>query len=310
MKILKYLRKYPELYEKLKNTYGYTFGMWPLKKVYLKYVGIKWDDERLKLLGSEKCNEVLSGMIKSNKPFMLARYGSSEFRSIMNDKDFPLVCYYSGFFPQDINLLPKFKEVYLESSKSIDIFLIWNYRNHFLKELNLVKQFPNIKHLSLTIDIGCFNEPWIKELEGKKVLVIHPFKKTIELQHEKRVELGILPKFKSLEVIKAIQTIAGNSDPRFEDWFDALDYMKEEINEKDFDIAIIGCGAYGLPLAAYIKSIGKQAIHLAGKTQLLFGIKGKRWNNNPDINYTKHWISPLPEDIPDNHTKIEDGCYW
>ena len=113
-----------------------------------------------------------------------------------------------------------------------------------------------------------------------------------------------------LEVIKAIQTIAGNSDPRFEDWFDALDYMKEEINEKDFDIAIIGCGAYGLPLAAYIKSIGKQAIHLAGKTQLLFGIKGKRWNNNPDINYTKHWISPLPEDIPDNHTKIEDGCYW
>ena len=45
----------------------------------------------------------------------------------------------------------------------------------------------------------------------------------------------------------------------------------------DFDVAIIGCGAYGFPLAAKLKQAGKQAIHLAGATQLLFGIKGKRW---------------------------------
>ena len=32
-------------------------------------------------------------------------------------------------------------------------------------------------------------------------------------------------------------------------------YMKNEIAAKDFDIALIGCGAYGMPLAAYVKSL-------------------------------------------------------
>ena len=306
MTLLNKLRKYPTFYEVLKTIYGYTFGLWPFKEIYLKYIGINGK----KVLNKKKINEVLVQKIKSGEPFMLARYGSSEFRAIINDKDFHLVCFYSGFFPQDEKLRKKFIKTYFDSSKLIDIFLIWNYRNHFLKEFKLVKKFPNVKYLSRTFYVGCFNEPWIKSLKGKKVLVVHPFKKTIESQHKKREKLGILPKLKSFEVIKAVQTIAGNKDPRFETWFDALDYMKKEIDKKDFDIAIIGCGAYGLPLAAHVKSIGKQSIHLAGKTQLLFGIKGKRWDNDPGISYTKDWISPLDEDKIQNYKKIEEGCYW
>jgi len=306
MNPLNLLRKSPRLYNILKNMYGYTFGMWPFKEIYLKYIGI----DGKKVLNKRKVNNIVVQKIKSGEPFMLARYGSSEFRAIMNKKDFPLVCFYSGFFPQDEKLRDKFIKTYLSSSKLIDIFLIWNYRNHFFKELNLVKRFQNIKYLSRTIYVSCLDDPWIKELKGKKVLVIHPFKKTIEQQMEKRKELGILPKLKSLEVIKAVQTIAGNKDPRFKTWFDALDYMKKEIDKKDFDIAIIGCGAYGLPLAAYVKSIGKQSIHLAGKTQLLFGIRGKRWDNDPLVPYNEYWISPLLEDTPKDHTKIEKGCYW
>ena len=42
----------------------------------------------------------------------------------------------------------------------------------------------------------------------------------------------------------------------------------------DFDVALIGCGAYGFPLAAKLKTAGKQAIHLGGVLQALFGIKG------------------------------------
>jgi hypothetical protein len=147
-------------------------------------------------------------------------------------------------------------------------------------------------------------------LKDKKVLVIHPFKKTIEKQHKKRVKLDMLPKLKKLEVIKAVQTLADNRDPRFETWFDALEHMKDEISKKDFDIAIIGCGAYGLPLAAHVKSLGKQALHLGGGVQLLFGIKGKRWDNSPNIKYTKDWIYPLEEDKMKDFKKIEGGAYW
>ena len=53
--------------------------------------------------------------------------------------------------------------------------------------------------------------------------------------------------------------------------------MYTEAVKIDFDTAIIGCGAYGFPLAAKLKAAGKQAFHMGGATQLLFGIKGSRW---------------------------------
>ena len=54
-----------------------------------------------------------------------------------------------------------------------------------------------------------------------------------------------------------------------------------EISEIDFEIAIIGAGAYGLPLGAFIKKIGRQAIHLGGATQILFGVRRARWEVDP-----------------------------
>ena len=73
----------------------------------------------------------------------------------------------------------------------------------------------------------------------------------------------------------------GQTDERFKDRFEALDYMYKEALKIDFDIAVIGCGAYGICLASMLKNAGKQAFHLGGITQLWFGIKGKRWDNIP-----------------------------
>ena len=50
--------------------------------------------------------------------------------------------------------------------------------------------------------------------------------------------------------------------------------MKSQMDQTDYDIALIGCGAYGFPLAAHAKRMGKQAIHMGGSLQLLFGIRG------------------------------------
>lgn len=68
-----------------------------------------------------------------------------------------------------------------------------------------------------------------------------------------------------------MQTIADSRDERFSDWFEALEHMYSEAMKEDFDVAIIGCGAYGFPLAAKIKKAGKIGIHLGGAAQLLFG---------------------------------------
>jgi hypothetical protein len=162
------------------------------------------------------------------------------------------------------------------------------------------------------------NIPWTKALEGKNVLVVHPFSKSIEEQYLKRELLfakDILPKF-NLKTIKAVQTVAGNKS-EFKTWFDALDYMKNEIDKVEFDICLIGCGAYGFPLAAHVKRSGKKAVHLGGSLQLLFGIKGKRWENpnyNSIYNYSslmnEHWVRPCEEEKPHNTERVEGATYW
>jgi hypothetical protein len=45
---------------------------------------------------------------------------------------------------------------------------------------------------------------------------------------------------------------------------------------------------------------------------MLFGIKGKRWVDNPKFKdiINEHFVYPSDEDRINNATKVEDGCYW
>lgn len=307
-KLLKKMQKENDsLYKFMRMVYGNTVGLWYFKELYAKHIGFYNGEKRLKLNNVFESDKIISEKIKSGKPFMAGRFGSSEIRGIFRD-EFDILCFYAGFFPRDKKLLGRFKKVYLDAAKSLDILAIWNYKNHFINKIKLMKTLPNIKYIYASD--GNPTRAWLKDLKGKKVLVIHPFKKTIEHQYKKNSELGILPKLKSLEVIKAVQTLGDTEDPRFKTWFDALDFMKKEIDKKDFDIALIACGAYGLPLAAHVKSIGKQALHVGGWLQLIFGIRGGRWDNAKGVKYTKHWTSPMKEDFLENYKVFEGGCYW
>jgi hypothetical protein len=307
-KILEKLRGNVKLYSYFRNLYGGTFGFWWFKSWYAKNIGFYNGEKRIHMFDEPNADDLIIKKIKSGEPFMMARYGSVEFRNLFAD-DIETLCLNAGFFPNHKKYLQKFRKIYFKASKSIDILAIWNYQSHFLNKVRWLKKFSNIKYLIHLKSLGQETHFWIKALEGKRVLVINPFEATIKRQYKKRRELGILPKLKSLQIVKAVQTIAGNKDERFGTWFEALEYMKREIDKKKFDIALIGCGAYGLPLAAYVKSLGKQAIHMGGGLQLLFGIKGKRWEKSED-RFNKYWIYPLDEDVPKNKERIEGGCYW
>ena len=145
-------------------------------------------------------------------------------------------------------------------------------------------------------------------------MVIHPFEESIRKQYLKRELLfsgtEVFPEFE-IKTIKAVQSAAGNS-VEFKSWVEAFDAMKAQMDQIDFDIALIGAGAYGLPLAAHAKTLGKQAVHMGGALQILFGIKGGRWDENPEINcfYNEHWTRPLPEETPAQSGQVEEGCYW
>jgi len=154
--------------------------------------------------------------------------------------------------------------------------------------------------------------PWTNALEGKRILVISPYSKTIKKQYKKRAKLfsnkNILPKF-HLITLTSVNSVGGETNG-FKTWFEALSHMEKEISKIEFDIAILGCGAYGFPLAAYIKRKGKKAVHLGGSTQLLFGIFGKRWETSHFSLINKYWVRPAEDERPKNYKSIEDGCYW
>jgi hypothetical protein len=77
--------------------------------------------------------------------------------------------------------------------------------------------------------------------------------------------------------------------------------------------SIIGAGAYGLPLAACAKKMGKISIHLGGATQLLFGIKGKRWEERSEYAnlINEYWTYASEEEKPPHGDKVDGtGPYW
>jgi hypothetical protein len=311
--------------EKLEYLFGYAESSIRLCYRFLFKKSIpRRKIKRNKLLSPDETNQYIYDLILKGEPFMVARYGATELQ-VMNKflakkyhliRNYPkqlryYICVYSGFFPDDEDLMDRFSQLMIKTSEGLDLLGLWIdlQENYFAKKYATNSKFCDLGSLSL---FNNMEHAWTKALEGKKVLVIHPFEQTILSQYKKRMliyEAGILPEFE-LKTIKAVQTIAGEKDERFPTWFDALEYMKKQIDEVDFDVAILGCGAYGFPLAAYIKSIGKQAIHLGGATQLLFGIKGKRWDNRVPSLYNEYWVYPSEEETPKNANKVEGGCYW
>lgn len=224
------------------------------------------------------------------------------------------LCRLSGFFPNNLQLGEKFYNLVLEDMREIDVLASYIYEEKYIaKYLNCVK-----------VDLDGYyapfmwQNPWTKYLKEKKVLVVHPFVDSIRYQYEhNRDKLfdnpDVLPEFKELLTVKAVQTISDQQDERFDTWFDALQFMKDEISKLDFDIALIGCGAYGMCLAAHVKRMGKQAVHLAGWTQMLFGVYGERWiKDQPQYSkyINEYWIRPLESEKPKGAEKVENGCYW
>lgn len=319
-----------------------------LRKLYSKL----FDSYKLPILQREenpdKASEIICKFLISDSPCMIARFGSTELSAIVNylgvnsSKHSVLkfikgeqpewwwnknimkqMQEWSGFFPPTAENMQKFGDMMMRDINELDLLGCWiSNEGWFARKLNNVKRV----HLRF-LEPFWAQRPWTHYLRGKHVVIVHPFADDILEQYtNKRNKLfadpDILPEFASLRIIKAVQSLGGENKD-FKDWFEALQWMKGEIDKTEYDICLIGCGAYGFPLAAHVKRQGKKAVHIGGSLQLLFGIKGKRWENpNYGVkewgisygSYTsimnEYWIYPNIKERPNNVKKVEGGCYW
>ena len=279
-------------------------------------------------LNRDDFNTVISNLIISGKPIMVGRFGSQEARATAwalgvakgYDKAIPLyvqkrMAVGPGFFPADDEHIRRFGLLMAKSAADLDALAYWDsfMQQWLLKEV--CAEGITISYLENLEPYRNQGNPWTAALSGKRVLVVHPFAKSIEAQYSRKEQLfanrNLLPDFE-LQTLVPPQTIAGSADARYTDWFDALKHLEFEVDSREFDVAIIGCGAYGFPLASHVKRSGRQAIHGGGMVQMLFGIKGKRWDLKPISQelYNSSWIRPSMEERPEHANEVENGCYW
>ncbi len=293
-----------------------------------------------RLLSAATTNKIIGNAILGHEPFWAGRFGGTEMNMIYQTLLFRIhpekdhreeavqkLCMLSGFFPEDVALGEMFVDRMLADCGQMDLVAEWR---RYMEDYIYVKYQPDTR-LTQLLRLEPWNmyqyphskiKPWSAALKGKKVLVVHPFEDSIRKQYEENRRYiferiydaeDILPEFE-LITLKAVQTLAGENDDRFHTWFDALNWMEEQCRQIDFDVAIIGCGAYGFPLAAEIKRMGKIAIHLGGATQIMFGIIGSRWENEYQRFYrdvvNEHWVRPQESEKIAHANAVESACYW
>jgi hypothetical protein len=270
-------------------------------------------------------NEAIKNALSTRSNLLVGRVGASEMKVLnryLLRKRLPFATYNgairheiqlnSGVYPASDDDLDQFAKFYLECIDDIDIFCSW-----FIPGEDRIIKKHNFETITVlpALEPYFFETPWSQTLDGKTILVVTPFVDSIRLQLGRlRLVWGydLFPgvAFKFIRFPHS-QLLTGDQRPN-RHWFDVLAEAQSEIDEVDFEIGLVGAGAATLPLARYMKAIGKAGIAMGGALQILFGVRGRRWDVDPNFSryFNEYWIRPLKEETPPNFKANERGAYW
>lgn len=286
--------------------------------------------ERAKYFGTpvadaEAGNDYLRDCLATNRPLAAGKIGEVELGALLHrmsraqatvvdwGRHTDRLYLNAGVFPPTAEAISRFCDAYGRSLRDLDVLAVW-----FRFGENRVRKVyaPEARAVQLrALEPYFYAQPWSAALADKRVLVITPFADTVRAQYARREHIwpnnpAVLPKF-HLDTLRCPLSAALTA-PRFADWTEALEAMQAEMSRREFDVVLVGAGAWGLPLVAHAKRLGRSGLHLGGSTQILFGIRGARWDMNPAFQsfFNDAWVRPEASDRPENFLKIENGCYW
>jgi hypothetical protein len=278
-------------------------------------------------------NSFVSDHVQNGRPLAAGKVGDTEmevlvkyeradrdperfFRSISEGHELELLYLNCGVFPKRQDVLMSWAERYLDSLAQVDLLGVW----HNAGEREIVAKYAPQATLTgiRALEPYYHDRPWSSALAGKNVAVVTPFARTIADQYARYrgADLfpdkpSVLPDFE-LTVVRAPFS-AGLQPPVHQDWHAALDDLQQSIRAVSFDVCLIGAGAWSLPLCSFIRErLGRPALHLGGALQILFGVRGKRWDRHPVIKllFNDNWTRPLPDETPRRQWRNDGGAYW
>jgi hypothetical protein len=263
---------------------------------------------------------------KSDKPFFIGRNGSTEmealktgFSQAMAEK----LQRYSGIFPATQKSFEAWVQDYTYSMGYLDGAAAGWYAPHASFENNLLDRFcPGIWKTPLrSLEPYYVDEAkqWSRCLAGKRVAVVSSFAETIKSQLQKREQIwpnGLLPEAEWIPVRTYFPPDIAMGDetgwPEATCWQEAVDTTVLNVLRTGATVALIGCGALGMCIGARLRRAGISCILLGGAVQVLFGIKGSRWERHDVISkfWNSAWVYPSFTETPTGANKIEGACYW
>ena len=279
----------------------------------------------------ESNNKIIE-LIQSNKPFYITRLGDHEsvisiqymiYKKVNTDLlKMNNSLYNAGIYSKnDLSKIELYCKLYNQSV--IESNYLASFENLYVENQNFYKNNFNVnqihsKSLEPFYVLDKNITPWSHHLKNKKILIIHPFVDSFKKQLNNNFQIfkdkKLFDENQQFVFYKTYQTIAGNHIHN--DWYETFTLMCQDIKNIDFDIALLGCGGYGLPLCHYIKTeLNKSAIYIGGGLQLLFGVFGQRWETSEfwkkiiEENDCK-FIKPSGDEICKNSNTIENNCYW
>jgi len=243
-----------------------------------------------KTLTLKESNAKLNEYLCKEKPFMICR---------VSDNATKLSLHYTLFDtiqPQFKERASKYDGVYFDPLQNdSDAKLYAKVYYDALKEMSLFACFPHmciqtqnaiIKHCKVAESSILHNRvlepyylmhetnfdvvshfPWTHHLHNKRVLIISPFVDTYKNQVEKGCKFfgkynpNVWAPNQEFVYYKCYNTLYDNHPHK--NWFETFSIMCKDIAKLDFDVALLSCGGYGLPLCRFIyKTLGKTSIYI------------------------------------------------
>ena len=171
--------------------------------------------------------------------------------------------------------------------------------------------------------------PWTSQLHNKTVLIVHPFVDSIRSNQPRLHDIWAsvadftdpnhcFPRSTRLKFIRPPMHQAESNHSQLIPWMDVLADLKEKIDAVGhFDIALLGCGGFGMPLVHHISQLPHKpsAMYIGGALQLFFGILGGRWVTGQYLKelgqyFNDAWTWPLSSDVGNSSVDaIENSAY-
>lgn len=297
-----------------------------------------------------KINDTINEYFYKEEPFALSRIGNMEgyFLDCINKQEMPLQEFFhwlsltSGVFPVDMDyLVNTWAPINQMSMKYSDILGFVDISGHVKANKNFNDLYcankptffgvddilvldPGYLVNKDIVDVTCDN-PWTRNLAGKRVLVVSAFVDSIYEQW-KNIDKIWGDKRKDIVPFELAGVVRSPFHPAMDDrqkigwtsWDKVLDSLCYDIDGYDYDVLLISAGAWAPPLAIHAKMRGKIGITLCGTLQLFFGILGARWTGkNPAYNawskmYNEHWEYPRDIDLPKRKDVFDkfENAYW